>query len=121
MAGGKVVGIRAAMAFGALVAFEPPQLAQAWGTNVNASARSGVTTRIVAFFDCVMHVPFQGSAFVEHGSLTYKETKGNFCGNPNEPVREVWYTSNPGFVGVDKAVFPLGGASIATATIAVVR
>ena len=32
----------------------------------------------------------------------------NQCGNPNEPAREVWYTSAAGFKGTDTVRFPMG-------------
>ena len=45
---------------------------------------------------------------VEHGTVTLKDVQVNQCGNPNEPAKEVWYTSAPGFKGVDIVKFPMG-------------
>jgi hypothetical protein len=85
------------------------QCVSAGSWEVSAQAKSGEPTRIRVFFDCRLHAPFWlNGAFVEHGSIVFKEATLRACGNANEPVRELWYTSNPGFKGVDKVVLPAG-------------
>jgi hypothetical protein len=74
-------------------------------------ASSGKPTRIFSFFSCTNHHPYQGAAFVEHGTVTYKDVVGNRCGSVAEPAREVWYTSPPGFTGEDTVTFPFSGGS----------
>ena len=72
-------------------------------------ARPGNPTLIFTFWRCGAggaSVPYQGTAFVEHGTLTYKDVTNSRCGSPNWQTREVWYTSSPGFKGVDTVTFP---------------
>jgi hypothetical protein len=85
--------------------------AGAYHTYVERNAASGVNTRVWLFANCIgrKHSPFMGTAFVEHGTVTYRETTTNRCGLAGVPTREVWYQSPPGFVGVDKLTFPRGG------------
>ena len=44
--------------------------------------------------------------------MTLKDVQINQCGNANEPAKEVWYTSAPGFKGVDTVRFPMGKRGI---------
>jgi hypothetical protein len=92
--------------FGMAAALAPLYSTQAFANTHRIAARSGKTVRITTFIDCTNHRPWQGTAFVDHGTVTYKEGTQSICGNPIEPVREVFYTSNPGFTGVDTVTFP---------------
>ena len=75
----------------------------------SSHAKSGETKRIWMFYDCRHHAPSApNGAFVDHGKVTFKEGVQNRCGNDNEPVWEVWYTSVPGFNGSDKVTIPWG-------------
>jgi len=75
----------------------------------SAHAKSGQATLIRRFYDCQRHNPAgDAGAWVEHGSVTVKDVFRAVCGNAQEPVREVWYTSAPGFIGVDKVTFQIG-------------
>jgi hypothetical protein len=72
-------------------------------------AKSGTPKLIQVYFDCKNHLRFGDTGrFVEHGTITIKDAVQQRCGNANEPVKEIWYTSEPGFVGVDSVtqVFP---------------
>ncbi|WP_158813916.1 hypothetical protein [Methylocapsa sp. S129] len=82
--------------------------AAAYHTYVERNAASGVPTHIWTFANCIGRVqyPFSGTAFAEHGTVAFKEAVKSRCGNPNAVTREVWYTSNAGFTGVDKVTFP---------------
>lgn len=73
-----------------------------------AHAKSGEPSRIRIFFDCRTHAPVSNvtGAFVEHGSVSFKDSVRDFCGVVGLPVREVWYTSDPGFKGVDRVSIP---------------
>jgi hypothetical protein len=81
-----------------------PQSAQA--RQVQKEAQSGKSTLLYTFFNCTSHRPSQQTAFVAHGMLTYRELTQNRCANADEPARQVWYTSNAGFVGADTVTFP---------------
>jgi phosphate/sulfate permease len=103
-----------AVAIGALSA------AQAFGDRVGSkNAKSGEATRIWMFFNCNSHAPFSGTGFVEHGTLSFKDAVSNKCGNASEPVREVWYTSNPGFTGADTVTIPTGSKGSVVISVAV--
>jgi hypothetical protein len=83
--------------------------ADAVAMEFNTTARSGQPMLLYTFFDCRRHSPGgDGGAFAEHGAVTIKDVYQNRCGNPNEQARQAWYTSTPGFKGIDKIVFPLG-------------
>jgi hypothetical protein len=109
----KLVGWAFAIAFAA----GPFQQAQARShSNINVGnreeqrdARSGAPTRIYSFYDCATKTPYMGTGSAGHGSVSYKDTVGRACGRADEPIREVIYTSNPGFTGADTVTFPRGG------------
>jgi hypothetical protein len=67
-------------------------------------ASSGAPTLLFTWYNCTSHRPYQGTASVINGTLTYKNVVKNICGNSDEPAREIWYTPNPGFTGTDKAI-----------------
>jgi hypothetical protein len=69
---------------------------------------SGKPALLISFYDCRLHNPWQGTAFVDHGTVSYKETTEKRCGG-DEPVRQVWYTSPPGYKGEDAVIFPTRG------------
>jgi hypothetical protein len=96
--------------FGALgLALSLLQATQASAIQVNTRAKSGQATLIGHLYSCSSHVPGgDGGNTVEHGSVTLKDVQINQCGNPNEPAREVWYTSAAGFKGTDTVRFPMG-------------
>ena len=98
-----------------MVAFLPAFSAVVWSLQTTPTlageyskhAKSGEATRIWSFYSCTTHAPSSPSgAFVEHGSVVYKDATIDRCGNANEPAREVWYTSNAGFKGLDKVTIP---------------
>ena len=73
-------------------------------------AKSGVPSRIRTFFDCQRHSPgATGGGTAEHGTVVAKFVTQNRCGNPNEPTNEIWYTSTPGFKGVDTVTIAASG------------
>jgi hypothetical protein len=85
------------------------QIAQASASEYNSHAKSGQAALVGHLYSCSSHVPGgDGGYRVEHGTVTLKDATYNACGNPNEPAREVWYTSTPGFKGVDRVTFPMG-------------
>jgi hypothetical protein len=85
------------------------QMTQASADEYDRQAKSGQASKIFTFFDCKRHSPGgDGGGNAEHGTVAVKDIIQNRCGNPNEPTREVWYTSSPGFKGVDRVVFPRG-------------
>ena len=87
-----------------------PTTAYARESQFQAHAKSGEPTRIRTFYNCKRHLPGGGGgAFVEHGTVTVKYVIQNRCGNANEPTNEIWYTSTPGFKGLDTVTLPLGG------------
>ena len=72
------------------------------------SAKSGEPTLVHTNYNCSNHSPsllYRGF-FVRHGTGEVRKSTRNRCGNANEPVEELWYTSNPGFVGEDEVIFP---------------
>lgn len=95
--------------------------AGAYRTHVERSALSGVRTHIWSFSNCIgrKKYPFSGDAFAEHGTVTFTERVKNRCGISNVVTREVWYTSDAGFTGVDNVTFPRGRGHAEYFTIAV--
>jgi hypothetical protein len=81
------------------------QSACAIGQDYKKEVLSGKPTRLLTFLNCTSHTPYYGTAFVDHGVLAYKATTQRRCGNASEPVREVWYTSPPGYKGTDTVTF----------------
>jgi hypothetical protein len=67
--------------------------------------KSGVPVFVGGFIDCKDHVPFEGTSFVQHGTVTMKRLTIKQCGNPNEPATAYWYVSNPGYKGFDEVNF----------------
>jgi hypothetical protein len=99
-------------------------------TNLNAAqyivphireveTKSGVPIFIVKFIDCQYHGPYEGSAFVQHGTVTMKRAATRECGNANEPATVYWYVSNPGYKGLDEVNFSYvsGSAMIVRITV----
>ena len=83
--------------------------ANAGSTQYDVHSKSGQASRIWIFYDCKRHNPTGANAGIaDHGTVQLKDVVQNECGNPNEPTREVWYTSAPGFKGVDRVVLPRG-------------
>jgi hypothetical protein len=72
------------------------------GGHYTASAPSGRPTLIIRFNDdCTHHAAPNIGAAADHGAATTREGTAALCGNRDEPVTEVWYTSTQGFHGVD--------------------
>jgi hypothetical protein len=71
----------------------------------NVEAKSGIAVLLADFFDCRSHVPYNGTAFVQHGKVTMKSLTINKCGNLKELASAYWYTSDPRFKGVDEVNF----------------
>lgn len=84
--------------------------AAAYRTLVERSVPAGATTRIWTFASYIgrAHHPFSGTAFSEHGAVSFRETRATRCGLPNQFVREVGYAPALGFVGIDTVTFPRG-------------
>ena len=108
-------------AFAIIVALAPVQSAHATLNRIyEKTAQSGKPTRLFSFFNCGRHViAIARGAFVEHGTIEYKDATQKRCGNADEPVVEVWYTSNPGFVGVDVVTMPMGATQFFITHVAV--
>jgi hypothetical protein len=77
----------------------------------HVETRTGAPVLIGRFIDCKAHAPYEGTAFVQHGKVTMKRTTMNQCGNLNEPATAYWYTSDPGYKGIDEANFSLVSGS----------
>jgi hypothetical protein len=77
---------------------------------VEKETKSGAPVLLGLFVDCKTHVPYQGSAFAQHGQVIARDVSVRQCGSPKEPARAYWYTSNPGYKGVDEVVFSSGSA-----------
>jgi hypothetical protein len=77
----------------------------------DVETRTGAPVLIGRFIDCKAHAPYEGTAFVQHGKVTMKRTTMNQCGNPNEPATAYWYTSDPGYKGIDEANFSMVSGS----------
>jgi hypothetical protein len=71
-------------------------------------AKSGQPADIGFFWDCKTHIPLDFTSFIEHGTISFRDSFKNRCGNAQEPVKEIYYTSTPGFKGNDTAIFPNG-------------
>ena len=74
----------------------------------NATVKAGVRSRIGSAFSC--DVPDQlppvfGRA--DHGTVEISRGKGPQCGRESMALAEIFYTSEPGFKGIDK-VYLLG-------------
>ena len=85
----------------------------------DVEVRSGAAVLLGAFYDCRSHVPYTGTAFVQHGKVTMKSLTLNRCGNPKEPANAYRYISDPGFKGMDEVNFSLvsGSALIVHVTV----
>ncbi len=83
------------------------QAAQATMMEFHKTAKSGQPTLIGHLWDCKLHSP-QGNGTPEHGAVNLKDVQIDQCGNHNEPAKEIWYTSTPGFKGVDTVRFLWG-------------
>src|SRR5277367_2613565 len=85
----------------------------------DVETRTGAPVLIGRFIDCKAHAPYEGTAFVQHGKVTMKRTTMNQCENPNEPATAYWYTSDPGYKGIDEANFSMvsGSALIVLITV----
>lgn len=69
----------------------------------NLAVKANTTKRVWTFFSCVVGASREGSyATAEHGQIVVRDTTSNRCGDPKFPVKEVWYTPNAGFKGVDE-------------------
>lgn len=87
---------------------------------LNKYAKSGEPTLIYTFWSCSSRPPGGGTgSFVEHGTVTMRDVILHKCGDVFEgapgfdvPGREVWYTSNPGFTGLDKVTIPAPGLGV---------
>lgn len=77
----------------------------------HVEAASGKASCLGVIFNCADHVPYQGTAFVQHGKVWYRDVTINQCGNPKEPGRAVCYVSDPGYKGDDEIVFPISGGN----------
>jgi hypothetical protein len=78
----------------------------------DVETKTGAPVLIFTFIDCKAHAPFEGTAFVQHGKVSMRRTTINQCGNPKEPANAYWYTSDPGFKGIDEANFSYVSGSV---------
>jgi hypothetical protein len=85
----------------------------------DVETKSGAAVLVGAFYDCRSHVPYSGTAFVQHGKVTMKNLTIRQCGNSKEPANAYWYVSDPGFKGIDEVNFSLvsGSALIVHVTV----
>ena len=67
--------------------------------------KSGAPVFIAKFIDCQYHGPYEGTAFVQHGTVTMKRVTTRECGNANEPATVYSYVSTPGYRGFDEVNF----------------
>src|SRR5271157_723700 len=74
-----------ALAIGAMLFQIQVNTVEAFQYLFTAHARSGQPSRIWNFYDCTTHSPVSevAGAFVEHGSVSFKDTVGNRCGVPS--------------------------------------
>ena len=75
-------------------------------TTVEARAASGVTTKLLAYyFACAVggDGPPLVSATASHGRIAVKNGVVKGCGQ-TRPAVELWYTSEPGFHGLDEVM-----------------
>jgi hypothetical protein len=83
------------------------------GAEYHAEAKSGQLTRIRVFYNCLPGgYPWgEQGAHIDYGTITVRKTtwntQGKSCGAFVGPVpaNEIWYTSPPGFKGVDRVMF----------------
>lgn len=69
------------------------------------------TTFILTVFNCFQGGGVGGGSFLaNHGTVTFSETSGTFCAQPNFPAARAFYTPNPGFVGEDDVQVYFGRA-----------
>ena len=71
----------------------------------HVETKSGDSVYMGGFISCTDHIPYEGTAFVQHGKVTMKHIVVNQCGNPKEPATVYWYVSEPGFKGDDEVIF----------------
>jgi hypothetical protein len=90
------------------IAFGMTQPLQAGARTEQATAKSGVPTKMFTWVNCITHKPYEGTLFVQHGTIEYKDSTTTLCGTAAEPSRELWYTSTPGFKGADTLSIPRG-------------
>lgn len=83
-------------------------IAREAGTRVVARDK---TTFVLTVYNCVTEGVGQGSFFANHGTVTFKETTGNFCPKKGPvPALAASYTPNPGFTGEDDVQIYFGPA-----------
>jgi hypothetical protein len=69
------------------------------------------TTFILTVFNCFkVGGVGGGSFFANHGTVTFSQTSGTYCAQPNFPAARAFYTPNPGFVGEDDVQVYFGRA-----------
>lgn len=69
------------------------------------------TTFVLTVFNCFQGGGIGGGSFLaNHGTVTFSETSGTYCGQPNHPAARAFYTPNPGFVGEDDVQVYFGRA-----------
>lgn len=67
------------------------------------TVKAGTTVRLYGVFDCVHNIAPATSAMVDHGKITMKVGTINRCGNPKQPISELYYTPDLGYRGPDEA------------------
>ena len=69
----------------------------------NATVKAGVRSRIVSAFSCdVPDALPPVFARADHGRVEISRGKGPQCGRESMALAEIFYTSEPGFKGIDK-------------------
>src|SRR3954470_13498601 len=66
------------------------------------TTRSGQPVRVYSFWDCTRGNTPQASGSAAHGTVATREATQNRCGNPKQPVIELYYTPQAGFKGEDE-------------------
>jgi hypothetical protein len=79
------------------------------GEEHHAKAKSGEPTLIRTFWTCMPggYPKGETGAHVDYGTVTIKKSTRNRCGAFVGPVlaNEIWYTSPPGFKGLDRVMW----------------
>jgi hypothetical protein len=67
-------------------------------------AQSGRPLVLGVYFNCTSRGDLPSpSGAAQNGTITTRVATGNRCGNPQQPVVQMIYTSRPGFRGRDEA------------------
>jgi hypothetical protein len=83
----------------------PAPKTNAGASKANAIVKTGVRSRVGSAWNCDIPdqpPPVWGRA--DHGTIEISRGKGPQCGRESMAIAEIFYTSEPGFKGMDKAL-----------------